>query len=87
MLKLYKWSLQDVSTQTTTATARSGRKKVIVEASGRDSWRQTVKRAANVKVRWKKTKSLLLMRRRTCDNIRTICNHFGMRVSIKIIFL
>ena len=63
-------------------------KKVIVEASGRDSWRQTVKRAANVKVRWKKkNKSLLLMRRRTCDNIRTICNHFGMRVSIKIIFL
>ena len=53
MLKLYKWCLQDVSTQTTTATARTGRKKDIVEASGRDSWRQTVKRAANVKVRWK----------------------------------
>ena len=53
MLKLYKWSLQDVSTQTTTATVPTGRKEDIVEASGRDSWRQTVKRAANVKVRWK----------------------------------
>lgn len=51
MLKSYKWSQQDVSTQTTTATAGVGRKKDIVEASGRDTWRQPVKRAANVKVR------------------------------------
>ena len=53
MLKSYKWSQQDVSTQTTTATAGVGRKKDIVEASGRDTWRQTVKRAANVRVRSK----------------------------------